>query len=90
MIITHDHSLLGFQSLGRELTPKEREFANALIKAFGTGEHDFAAAARLLEEWNVPRPSGNSGPWTLESLEQELHQINTSLDEAYAKSGFGA
>ena len=90
MIITHDHSLLGYQSLGRELTAEERELANAMIKAFATGEHDFAAVARLLEEWKVARPSGESGPWTLQSLEQELHQINSSLDEAYAQNGFGA
>ena len=64
--------------------------ASAMIKAFGAGEHDFAAVARLLEEWKVPRPSGESGPWTLQSLEQELHQINTSLDRAYAENGFGA
>ena len=90
MIITHDHSLLGYQALGRELTTKEREFADAMIKAFGTGEHDFAAIARLLQEWKVPRPSGDSAPWTLQNLEQELHAINTSLDEAYVQNGFGA
>ena len=90
MIITHDHSLLAYQSLGRQLTEKEGALASAMIKAFGAGEHDFAAVARLLEEWKVPRPSGESGPWTLQSLEQELHQINTSLDRAYAENGFGA
>jgi hypothetical protein len=90
MIITDDHSLLGHQALGRELTAKERELANAMLKAFGSGEHDFAAIARLLEQWRVPQPSGDPGPWTVEKLERELHQINTSLDQAYASNGFGA
>jgi hypothetical protein len=90
MIITDDHSLLGHQAQGRELTAKERELANAMLKAFGSGEHDFAAIARLLEQWKVPRPSGDPGPWSVENLEQELHQINNSLDQAYASNGFGA
>jgi hypothetical protein len=90
MIITHDHSLLGYQSLGRELNSAERQLADAMLKAFGTGEHNFEAVARLLESWKVPRPSGEPGPWTLQTLEQELRQINSSLDEAYARNGFGA
>jgi hypothetical protein len=90
MTITHDHSLLSHQASGRELTATERELANAMLKAFTTGEHDFAAVARLLDEWKVPRPSGEPGAWTVQSLEQELHRINSSLDEAYARNGFGA
>jgi len=90
MLMTEDHSLLAHQALGRELTSKERDLAKAMLKAFGSGEHDFAAVARLLEEWKVARPSGATGAWTLASLEQELADINRSLDQAYAQNGFGA
>jgi len=90
MLITEDHSLLAHQALGRELTSKERELAKAMLNAFGSGEHDLAAVARLLEDWKVARPSGGTGPWTLATLEQELADINRSLDQAYAQNGFGA
>jgi len=44
----------------------------------------------LLEQWKIARPSGATGAWTLASLEQELADINRSLDQAYAQNGFGA
>ena len=75
MIITDDHSLLGHQALGCELTAKERELANAMLKAFGSGEHDFAAIARLLEQWKVPRPSGDPGPWSVETLSRSCIRL---------------
>jgi hypothetical protein len=90
MLMTEDHALLARQALRRELTSKERALASAMLKAFGSGEHDLAAVARLLEEWKVARPSGATAPWTLASLEQELADINRSLDQAYAQNGFGA
>jgi len=84
------HSRLEHQSLGRPLTDAERALADALEKVFLTGEHDFEAVARALEADGLKRPSGGKGPWTVAVLEQELAQINASLDAAYAENGIGA
>jgi hypothetical protein len=84
------HSRLKHQSLGRPLSGEERALADALEKIFVSGQHDFAEVARALERDRVKRPSGATGPWTVAVLEQELAEINASLDAAYAQNGIGA
>jgi hypothetical protein len=80
-------SPLARQALGRELTDAEREFAAALEAIFGGGTHDLSAVAQQLQERNVRRPSGQSEPWNLAVLHEELSVINRSLDDAYATAG---
>src|SRR5262249_12676834 len=75
--------VLGHQSLRRRLTESEERLAASLVGIFGNGVHDFALVAEELQRQGVPRPSGASDPWTVESLEYELKSINASLDEAY-------
>lgn len=75
---------LARQSLRRPLTPEEDNLAEALREVFATGQHDFEAVARALQERGVPRPSGETGAWTLAALEVELVRLNASLDAAYA------
>jgi hypothetical protein len=88
--MTDLHSRLMHQSLGRALSQDERALADALEAVFRTGEQDFEAVARTLERNGVRRPSGAAGAWTAAVLEQELAQINASLDAAYAENGIGA
>ena len=76
--------LLGHQSLARPLTPAEQQLAQALEQVYASGRHEFALVVQALEQMQVARPSGAGGPWTLEVLEAELQQINSSLDAAYA------
>ena len=78
------------QSRGRELTEGELAFANALERIYETGEHDFAKVADKLNERGTPRPSGESGAWSLDVLEAELKAINASHDAAHAEHGIGA
>lgn len=78
-------NILGNQSLARELSKGEREFAEALFAIFGQGIHDFAKVALALEERGVSPLSGESGTWTVEMLERELRSINESLDRAYVQ-----
>jgi Recombinase-like helix-turn-helix domain len=84
------HSRLRHQSLGRPLSAQERALADALEAVFRTGQQDFEEVARALERDGVKRPSGAAGPWSAAVLEQELAQINASLDAAYAENGIGA
>ena len=85
------HSRLMHQSLGPRRSPQEeRALADALEAVFRTGEQDFEEVARALERDGVKRPSGAAGPWTAAVLEQELAEINASLDAAYAENGIGA
>jgi len=84
------HSRLMHQSLGRPLTAEERALADALEAEFSAGQQDFEEVARALERARVKRPSGANGPWTAAVLEQELAEINASLDAAYAQNGIGA
>ena len=88
--MTDIHSRLMHQSLGRALTQEERALADALEAVFRSGEQDFEEVARALERDGVKRPSGASGAWTAAALEQELAEINASLDAAYAENGIGA
>lgn len=78
------------QSKGRPLSAEEGVLAEALERIFETGEHDFAKVAEGLNTRGTPRPSGETGPWTLDVLEAELKAINASHDAAYAETGFGA
>ena len=84
------HARLAHQSRGRPLTEAENALAAALEKVFRTGEQNFEEVARVLERDGVKRPSGATGPWTAAVLEQELANINASLDAAYAEHGIGA
>jgi hypothetical protein len=88
--MTDLHSRLMHQSLGRPLTPEERALADALEAAFRTGQQDFEEVARALTRDGIKRPSGATAPWTAAALEQELANINASLDAAYAENGIGA
>ncbi len=82
---------LRHQSLGPAADRQRgRRWPQAMETIFRTGEQDFEAVARALERDGVKRPSGASGPWTAAVLEQELAQINASLDAAYAENGIGA
>lgn len=77
------HARLARQSLRRPFTPAETALAAALEQIFASGQHDFSAVARALTDRGVKRPSGETGAWTPESLEQELKRINADLDKAY-------
>lgn len=88
--MTDIHSRLMHQSLGRAFTQEERALADALEAVFRSGEQDFEEVARALERDGVKRPSGATGSWTAAALEQELAEINASLDAAYAENGIGA
>ena len=89
-MISDKHAALANQSRGRPLSPQELELAAAMERIYATGEHDYGQVAAALERDKVLRPSGAKGPWTAAVLEDELRQINASLDEAYAKHGIGA
>lgn len=80
------HSRLATQGLRRPLTEAEQALADALEQIFASGEHDFAAVARRLNEHIIAAPSGDRGPWTVALLEAELKTINQSLDAAYAEA----
>ena len=77
------HSRLATQGLRRPLSEAEQALAAALEQIFASGEHDFAAVARLPNERKIAAPSGNGGPWTPQILETELRDVNQSLDAAY-------
>lgn len=81
---------LGQQSKGRALTEAEIAFAEALEAIYATGEHDFEKVAAALNDAGHPRPSGETGAWTRDVLEDEFKGINASHDAAYAENGIGA
>lgn len=78
------HARLATQAVRRPFTEQEQTLATALEQIFATGEHDFQAVARRLNERNVARLSSNTADWTAELLASELEAINDSLDAAYA------
>lgn len=80
------HTRLATQAVRRAFTAQEQSLAAALERIFTTGEHDFQAVARLLNERNIARPSGSTADWTAEALASELKAINHSLDVAYAEA----
>ena len=79
------YQALANQSLRRPLEPAERALADALDAIFARGEHDFAPVAISLQSAGIRRPSGETGPWTAQVLDDELKRINVSLDEAYSQ-----
>ena len=79
------YEMLANQSLRRPLAPAERALADELDAIFARGEHDFAAVASSLQAAGVKLPSGGTGPWTAQVLDEELKRINAALDEAYAQ-----
>jgi len=79
------YQALANQSLRRPLEPAERALADALDAIFARGEHDFATVAISLQSAGIRRPSGETGPWTPQVLDDELKRINVSLDEAYSQ-----
>ena len=79
------YDALANQSLRRPLAPAERSLADALDAIFALDEHDFDAVASSLQRAGVKRPSGETGPWTAQVLDEELKRINASLDDAYAQ-----
>jgi len=85
-----DAARLATQSLGRPLDEQEKALARSMEALFATGQHDFEAVAQWLESQRVVRPSGQTGVWTVETLEWELARINTSLDAAYVNRESGA
>lgn len=84
---TSVHGRLAQQSLGRPLTAAEHALSDALEETFKTGCHDFDEVAQHLRARGLPRPSGQTGPWTTAVLEAELALINASLDRAYVERG---
>jgi len=79
------YQALANQSLRRPLTRVERSLADALDAIFARGEHDFAAVANALQTAGVQRPSGQTGPWTAQVLDEELARVNALLDHVYAQ-----
>ena len=84
------NSPLDVQSRGRSLTETEIRFANALESVFAEGCHDFNQVAQRLTSLQVIAPNRGNSTWTVQSLEEELRTINTQLDDAFAKNGYGA
>jgi len=71
------------QSVQRRLTDAEIRLAVALEEIFASGRQQFDDVVKALDEKQIPRPSGATGPWTVQVLEAELKLINSSLDDAY-------
>jgi hypothetical protein len=87
---TADLDRLKYQSLGRALTAAERVLADAMLTFFRTGSTDFDAMVETLQRQGLPRPSGETGGWTRDVLQQELARINADMDAAYAENGVGS
>lgn len=81
---------LRYQSMGRKFSDAESALAAALESIYAKGIHDFPAVVDALNTLGISRPSGESGPWTLEIFENELKTINASHDAAYDADGIGA
>jgi hypothetical protein len=81
---------LAHQCRGRELDPGEAALATALMEAYGTGTHDYAAVAAALAAKGVVAPRSGRTDWTEALLAQELAAINAELEAAYAEHGYGA
>ncbi len=81
---------LAHQSLGRQLTPDETRFAEALMEVYAQGVSGPEAVAAGLAEKAVPAPSSGRTDWTADSVAAELETLNAGLDAAYDENGFGA
>jgi hypothetical protein len=81
---------LARQSLGRDMTAWERDFAAALEAAFATGHHEPDAVARALTAAGFPNAQGTVAAWTAATVHQTLVALNKDLDAAYREAGIGA
>ena len=81
---------LAHQCRGRELEPRERALASALMEIYGAGTHDFEAVAAELAARGIEAPRSGRTDWTVELLHSELAETNAQLDAAYAEQGYGA
>jgi len=81
---------LAHQSLGRELSPAEADFAKALMAIYADGTSDREALAAELTRRAVAIPSSGETDWTGTGLEAELQALNSDLDAAYLENGIGA
>ncbi|MFK7752254.1 MAG: recombinase-like helix-turn-helix domain-containing protein [Sedimentitalea sp.] len=81
---------LAHQSLGRELSASEDQFAGALMAIYGEGISAQKDVATALVARGIVRPSSQTVDWTGENLAAELQALNTDLDDAYRENGFGA
>jgi hypothetical protein len=81
---------LSHQSRGRPMTDAELTLAADLEEIYARGVHDFDTVAAELNAKGTRRPSGETGAWSLATLEAELKAINASLDAAHAENGIGA
>jgi len=81
---------LAHQCRGREFDARETALADALMKIFGSGEHDFNKVAIALTDSGVVAPRSGRTDWTVELLQTELAETNAQLDAAYAENGYGA
>lgn len=86
----HQGEILATQSRARALTAEETALAGALEQLFAAGMHDFTAIAAELTRLSVTVPGQSHSQWSLDLLTSTLQAINTDLDNAYAKDGFGA
>lgn len=86
----HENYPLDIQSRGRELTPDEQAFADALEVIFKDGTHDMNAVAEALAASGVKAPSTGKIEWSQDTLLSELKSINASLDAAFDENGYGA
>lgn len=81
---------LSHQSRGRPLTDAEIALAADLEEIYARGVHDFEAVVAELNAKGTKRPSGDTGAWSVATLEAELKAINASHDAAHAEHGIGA
>lgn len=81
---------LACQSLGRDMSAWERDFAAALETAFAAGNHDPEAVARALTTAGFPNAQGAAGAWTAATVQQTLVVLNADFDAAYREAGIGA
>ncbi|MEX0346564.1 MAG: recombinase-like helix-turn-helix domain-containing protein [Rhizobiaceae bacterium] len=81
---------LDIQSRGRELSPDEQAFADALEAIFKEGTHDMDAVAEALAAGGIKAPGSGKVDWSQDILLSELKAINASLDAAFEENGYGA
>lgn len=80
---------LAHQSLGREATPEEEAFADALMRIYARGVSGPEGVAAALSEEGVVSPVSGKTNWTAENVAADLAALNADLDKAYEQNGFG-
>jgi hypothetical protein len=80
---------LARQSLARELTAWERDFAAALETAFAAGHHAPDAIALAFTTSGFAHVDGSRGSWTPDEVQAALVALNADLDAAYSDCGIG-